>query len=78
MAKTVIKLLNLATLMLGRYQNQNKADLKVLGYMKQYFTFYYGFLSKVNIYPRFPLFNVLSEFLSFTICYFKVLLKLPF
>ena len=77
-AKMVLKLLSLATLMVAKYQTQNEADLKVLGYMKQYFTFYYGFLNKLNIYPRFLLFYALSDFFSFTICFFKVLLKLPF
>ena len=32
----------------------------------------------VNIYPRLLLFCALSEFSSFTIRFFKVLLKLPF
>lgn len=43
----------------------------MLGYMKTYFTFSYDILSKVNIYPKFPLFNTLSKLFSFTICLFK-------
>lgn len=56
MAKMVLKLLSLAALMAAKYQTQNEADPKVLGYIKQYFTFYYGFLNTVNIYPRSLLF----------------------
>lgn len=74
----VLKLLSLATPVAAKYQTQNEADPKVLGYVKQYFTFYYGSLNKVNIYPRLLLFCALSEFSSFTIRFFKVLLKLPF
>lgn len=33
MAKAVLKLLNLVTLKVEKYQNQNEADLKVLRYM---------------------------------------------
>lgn len=77
-AKTVLKLLNLATLMVGKYQNQNEADFNVLRYKKIYFTFSYNLLSKVNIYLRYPLLNALSKLSSFTICFLKVLLKLPF
>ena len=71
MAKTAFKLLNLVALMVGKYQNQNEADFKVLGYMKRYLTFPYDFLSKVNIYSKFPFFNALSKFFYFTVCLFK-------
>lgn len=60
-AKTVLKLLNHATVRVGKYQNQSEADFKVLEYMKRHFTFSYNLLSRVNIYLRVPCFNALSK-----------------